>query len=576
MILHALNAYYNRLKEDNDVDIPLLGFSRQKIHFALVIDKAGNLLQPLDIRIVDKKKKFPKQLIVPAAVKKAAGIASNFLWDNIGYVLGNDTKGKPQRSLETFEAFKAHQHLIGDTIDDEGMKAVLLFLDSWQPENAPTLPYWEEMAEQNVVFQLDGELRFIHERPKIQQAWLRYIGEKSSEFVWKCLVSGIESPIARLHPAIKGVKNAQSSGASVISFNRQSFESYAKTQNYNAPVSETITFTYTTALNHLLNSNRQKIQIGDASTIFWTETKSKIEQFGSRIFGFEVEKDDEGDNKESDDRAVLKDVRDFLEAARDVKELPNIDERDVKFFILGLSPNVARVSVRFWHQSTVGDFQQKIGQHFRDLNIVRQFDNDPEFPSIWRLLRETAVLKKTDNISPLLSGALTRSIMTGASYPKSLLSAVINRIRADHSINYLRAAMIKACLNRNFEMGVKMGLDTERTDIGYRLGRLFAALERVQERANPDIKATIRDRCYGSASSCPRTMFSQLLRLKNHHVSKLEHKGEVVNFEKLISEIMSEINEFPGHLILEQQGLFSIGYYHQRAVFYKKSESKEV
>jgi len=269
----------------------------------------------------------------------------------------------------------------------------------------------------------------------------------------------------------------------------------------------------------------------------------------------------------------LKDVRDFLEAARDGKKYSDISP-DAKFFILGLSPNAARVSVRFWHISTVGDFKENIGQHFKDLQINRQFDNDPEFPSIWRLLRETAVLKKTDNISPLLSGALTRSIMTGELYPKSLLSAVINRIRADHSINYLRAAMIKACLNRNFVKGVKMGLDVERTDIGYLLGRLFAVLEKTQKDAHEPIKLnrTIRDSYYSSASATPRAVFPQLCRLAQHHIKKSKYGGIS---DRNIQEIMDKIEEFPPHLPLEDQGLFAIGYYHQRPELYKKSESKE-
>lgn len=570
MILHALNAYYDRLKNDPESEIPLLGFSRQKIHFALVIDKAGNLIQPLDIRIVEKKKKFPKQLVVPAAVKRANRIDSNFLWDNTGYVLGADNKGKPERTLKTFEAFKAHQHLIGDTIDDEGMKAVLLFLDFWNPENALTLPYWEEMAEQNIVFQLDGELGYIHERQKIQQAWLKYSNENASEIVAKCLVSGVKSPIPNVHPAVKGVKNAQSSGGAIISFNDKAFESYGKKQNYNAPVSETVVFTYTTALNHLLASNsRQKIQIGDATTIFWTETKSKIEQFGASLFGFEFEKKEESDNKDSDDKALLTDVRLFLEAARDGKPLPpEIDPKE-KFFILGLSPNAARVSIRFWYVSRVEDLRRNIGKYFDELHIDRQFEDQPEFPSPKQLLRETAVLRKDKNISPLLSGGFARSMLTGALYPTNLLSSVINRICADQNVNYLRASMIKAYLNRNFGMGVKMGLDAERTEIGYRLGRLFAVLEKAQKDAISGIKTTIKDRYYGSASATPRAVFPQLLRMAQHHIQKAEYGRKT---DKEIEEVMQEIKEFPTHLPLKEQGLFAIGYYQQRPKLYKTKE----
>jgi len=280
----------------------------------------------------------------------------------------------------------------------------------------------------------------------------------------------------------------------------------------------------------------------------------------------------------------LKDVRDFLEAARDGKKYSDISP-DAKFFILGLSPNAARVSVRFWHISTVGDFKENIGQHFKDLQINRQFDNEPEFPSIWRLLRETAVLKKTDNISPLLSGALTRSIMTGELYPISLLSAVINRIRADHSINYLRAAMIKAYLTRKFRinkntaMEVGMSLDKDSTNTAYRMGRLFAVLEKAQEDAHKPNKLnrTIKDSYYSSASAAPGVVFPHLLKLAQNHIQKIrKEKVEYgISVDKRIGEILQGVKVFPAHLPLEDQGLFSLGYYHQRSDFYKKTDSKE-
>ena len=363
-------------------------------------------------------------------------------------VLGADNKGKPERSLKTFEAFKKLHRDIGDGLDDEGMIAVLRFLDSWDPADAPELEYWDDMvAGANLVFQLDGELldgelRYIHDRPKVKDSWLKHYTENSSRVVATCLVCGEEKPIARLHPKIKGVRGSQTSGASIVSFTPDAFKSYGKEQSFNAPVSEEITFNYTTALNYLLRfDSRQKIQIGDAATIFWTERESPVEGFMGVILN---PQDDSGD---------IKEIRDFLEAARDGKKLPEeIDDTDMKFYILGLSPNASRLSVRFWHVSTVGDISAKIGRHFRDLSIIKNYDTDPEFPGMWQLLRETAVLQKTENISPVLSGSIMRSIMTGAAYPQSLMTAIIGRIRADQEINYLRVAMIKACLVRKYRI----------------------------------------------------------------------------------------------------------------------------
>ena len=577
MILQSLNVYYNRLRDDPEVDIPLPGFGSQKIYFALLLKHSGELIQVLDLRETPEKRPLPRILVVPKELEERSGakIDPHFMWDNTMYVLGSDNKGKPKRSLQAFEAFKRLHHDLGDGLDDEGMKAVLDFLDSWDPEDAPAIKYWDEMAGMNVVFQLDGDLQYIHERPNIREAWLKYLTEKSRKVIATCLVSGEKTAIARLHPAIKGVRGAQQKGAAIVSFNLDAFKSYGKDQSYNAPVGEDIAFSYTTALNYLLRADsRQKVQIGDASTLFWAERESPLEGIIESIWGFRTES-----KNVTTETGDLKDIRDFLEAARDGKELPGIDP-DINFYILGLSPNASRLSVRFWRVSTVGDITAKIGRHFSDLSITKNFDNEPDFPSMWQLLRETAVLRKIENIAPVLAGAVMRSILTGAAYPQSLLTAIINRIRADQIVNYLRSAIIKACLTRKYRinnkaMEVNMSLNKETTNIGYRLGRLFAVLERVQKRANPKIKATIRDRCYGAGSSTPRIVFPQLLRLKNHHISKLKNRGEAVNLEKLIGEIMDGINDFPSHLDLEKQGLFALGYYHQRQKLFKESAQQE-
>jgi|LGVC01.1.fsa_nt_gb CRISPR-associated protein Csd1 len=566
MILQALSDYYDRLRDNSETDIPLPGFGRQKIHFVLVINRRGELLQTKDIRETLNKKQVPKQLTTPEGVKRASNIAPNFMWDNTSYVLGAGNKENNKRILQCFSAFRELHHIIGDNMDDDGMAAVLSFLDSWNPEDASNLSHWNEMAGMNLVFQLDGDLQYMHERPKIQRAWLKYYKEKSSDQFATCLVSGKQAPISRLHPKIKGVRGAQTSGAAIISFNLEAFLSYDKKQNFNAPVSEAIAFAYTTALNHLLRfESRQKVRIGDAATVFWTERASPIEGFMGMVFD---PQDDAGDTM---------DIRLFLEAVRDGNMPSEIGDPDIKFYILGLSPNASRLSIRFWHVSTVEDISAKIGQHFRDLSIIKNYDSDPEFPGIWQLLRETAVLRKTENISPVLSGSIIRSIMTGAAYPQSLMTAIVGRIRADQEINYLRAAMIKACLVRKYSIKqiskeVTMALDKESTNVAYRLGRLFAVLEKAQKDAVPGANTTIKDRFYGSASATPRTVFPQLLRLTQHHIQKAEYGR---NTDKMIEEIIQGIQEFPAHLRLDDQGLFAIGYYHQKKAFYTKTAKKK-
>lgn len=573
MILQALNYYYERLKDNPDLDIPILGFGKQNVHFVLVIDGAGRLLPPIrGLREKPKNKPVPIQLTVPiVGKKKASGIDPDFMWGNTGYVLGADNKGKLDRAGRQLVAFKELHHKLGNGVGDEGMIAVLHFLDSWNPAMVSNIEHWDEIAGKNVVFQLDGERNYIHDHPQIQKIWTQHYCDEGNNNIAICLVSGQRAPVAKLHPGIKGVGTVTAEGA-VVSFNKKAFESYCKEQNFNAPIGKAQAFAYTTALNHLLRfGSRQKVKIGDVTTVFWAERESPVEGFMGIILD---PRDDTGD---------VVSIRLFLEAVRDGKMPHNIGDPNVQFYILGLSPNAARISVRFWHVSTVGDISLKIGQHFKDLSMVKQYDNNPEFPSIRQILLETFINHNStskpnwDNLNPLLSGALMRSILTGAAYPQTLLAATIGRIRADQTINYLRAAIIKACLVRKRRINhlseeVTMALDKDSTNIAYRLGRLFAVLEKAQMDAVPGANTTIKNRYYGSASATPRAVFPQLLRLAQHHIQKAEYGRR---YDNMIEEIMEGIKEFPAHLRLEDQGMFAIGYYHQRPAFYTKSSDKK-
>jgi CRISPR-associated protein Csd1 len=574
MILQAVNAYYERLAADPDSGIALRGFSRQPVPFALEISGDGEFLQVLDLRD-DSKKKHAAQLILPEPLKTSGkGFSANFMWDNTGYVLGIDKKGNPERSAKSFSAFRDRLEEIGGKVDDTGIAAVRKFLDHWKPETAPEWPEWKDMAGFNIVFRLSGERGYVHERPAVRRAWCDYYATVSSPIRGQCLVTGKTDSIDPTHPKIQRVKDAQGTGASLVSFNADAFTSYGKDQSYNAPVSEEAAFNYTTALNDLLRrGSRQKIQIGDATTVFWTEHKTRSE----RMFPFAF--------SQNEDQRDLAALRRFLEAARDGKMPEELrDEADDRTYVLGLSPNAGRISVRFWHVDTVADMWAKIGRHFADLRIERQYESDPVFPPQWLLLKAAAVREDLDNLSPLLSGAFMRSVLSGAEYPKALLAAVIERIRAEQKITYARAALLKACLVRKsrlekFRIGkscigkspqgkqqleVSVSLDECTTNVPYRLGRLFAVLEKLQQEAVPGANSTIKDRCFGSASATPRAVFPLLLRLAQHHAAKIRY-GYV--HDKRIADILESIDTaeaFPAHLSLEDQGLFVLGYYHQR------------
>ncbi|MEN6486735.1 MAG: type I-C CRISPR-associated protein Cas8c/Csd1 [Syntrophobacteraceae bacterium] len=578
MILQALKQYYDRLAASDDDAIPRFGFARQKIHFCLLLDRQGKLVEDLDLRKHEGKKPLPAEKIVPEPVKRTGDIAPNFLWDNTGYVLGVDGKGKPERTARTFAAFKEFQHEIGDGLEDEGMKAVLLFLDGWKPEDAVDLHYREEMIGQNVVFRLDGEAGFVHDRPKVRDAWLRHYAADDEAVSGMCLVTGGDGPIARLHPAIKGVAGAQSSGAALVSFNLDAFKSYGKEQNFNAPIGQEATFAYTTALNWLLRGeSRQKILIGDATVVFWTERENPAEDLLSMLLNPDASESDGGDG------ASTQDLRVIMEAVREGRMQEAVREPEVPFYILGLSPNASRLSVRFWFVSTVGNILKNVEKHFGQMSLRKSFPNEPDYPAVWRLLRETAAQGKRENVSPLLAGALMKAVLTGSAYPMNLLPSILTRIRADHAINYLRAGLIKACLIRNHnhtEVGVS--LDKENANIGYRLGRLFAVLERVQTSANPGISSTIRDKYYGSASATPRNVFPMLISLAQQHLGKLRRDAEKKRrggfYDSRVEEIVAALpaGALPAFLDPENQGLFALGYYHQRQdLFAGKSEREE-
>jgi len=568
MILTALTQYYERLLADPEVDVPKFGFGKQGVHFCFSIDKAGNMVgRSLDLR--DEKGKS-RRIEVPGPLVKAAGIKSNFAWDNTGYVLGVDDKGKPERTAQTHEAFKVKAAEVLKGVDDEGAKALLSFLEKWQPEEAEAIPDWEDILGQNIVFKLDGEAGYLHDRPAFRQAWTDHLAAADDFETGMCLVTGETGPIPATHAKIKGVPGAQTAGASIVSFNFDAVKSFGKNQNLNAPVSERAAFAYTTALNHLLAPDSpRKVQVGDTTVVFWTEGKSGA----SKLFGYSM------GAKRAEDEDLARRLGNHLSDIAKGWFPEELGDRSTPFYVLGLSPNAARISVRFWHVGTVGEMADNLGKHYQALAIQRRFDSDFEHPSPWQLLRELAPQRDSKNISPLLSGQLFRAIILNQPYPHSLLASALGRIRADKEVNYLRAAIIKAVLVRNWNKEILMTLDTTNTDIGYRLGRLFAIVERIQEDAVPGANATVRDRFFGSATATPGRTFPTILRNAQHGLAKIrkEKPGMAVNLEKLMQEIIGGIDAsvgFPTSLSSEKQGMFILGYYQQKQDFYTKKEEK--
>jgi CRISPR-associated protein Csd1 len=570
-ILQALDRYYDRMAARKEAEAQ--GYSREKISFAIVLSAEGAPVEILDLRQAAGRRMVPRLLEVPAAVKRTAGVLSNLFWDKASYVLGR-TAGEGRRTAEEHAAFKTANLAMLDGPHDEGLVALRRFLEAWSPARFDTAPFIPEMLDANVVFRLDGELGYIHEREAARRLIDARVGGDGP--IGLCLVTGFEAPLRRLHPSIKGVEGAQSSGASLVSFNLDAFTSYGKEQGANAPTSEAAAFRYGAALNRMLDRgsrNRIARPIGDTSVVFWADTSAAVDETAAMaaegFFAAGMDPAAQGDavDNDSSEAAKVRDALDKLAKGRPVQDLGLGLVPGTRFHVLGLAPNAARLSVRYWLDDSFDAFAARLADHYRDLTIEpTPWGVKP--PSIQRLLvKTTALQEKFDNIPPLLAGEMTRAVLSGTCYPRTLLTAAIIRLRAgDDPGTGWHAAAIKACINRSGEENAPMALEPDNPSAAYQLGRLFAVLESAQYAALGRVNAPISARYYGSASATPARVFGPLMRGLRHHVADAVKQGRGGWIDGKVGEIMAKLPpNLPHTLRLEEQGRFAIGYYHERA-----------
>lgn len=593
MILQRLVEYYDRVTSDpaSAAKLPKPGYSLQKISFCVVLKANGQVQQFQSLLDEGKKKPVPRQVLVPGQSKPSgSGINPRFLWDNAAYMLGFKVDDpKPERTRESFEAFRAKHLAVENEIESEAFRAVCAFLGAWSAEKA--LEHESELKEiigSFGVFKIAGEEGFVHDDLAIMNWWLTHDQRHPQDAVKGfCLISGQEELITRLHePKIKGVRDAQSSGALLVSFNEEAYESFGKAQSYNAPVSVRAAFKYANALNYLLDDrNHRRVLLGDATVVFWAERPTPIEDFISDLFS---DSPPPPCDAPAEDKRRAEQVRLFLSQLRQGHAYVNPLEGATRFYVLGLSPNAARVSVRFWADTTVADMESKLRQHMGDLALVGSREGGSS-SLIKGVVRATGRADTDagghfrgyagDSVSPLLAGAVARAVLTGGPYPHALLSAMIGRIRSDHAIRHERVAAIKGCLVRNSRLRgnpkeVPVALDINRSEPAYVTGRLFALLEKIQdESSGGNLNATIKDRYFSSASATPGVVFPRLIRLSQYHLAKIDG-GLKVHREKQLGEIMNKLNAFPSHFNLDDQGLFAVGYFHQRQDFFTRKDNK--
>ena len=588
MILQALTAYYEQLVRQGKLSAP--GWDDSfKVSYELRLNDAGQLLRVVSLlteKTVGKKTVLaPRAMRVPAHEKRSSGIAANFLCDNSTYLLGADEKGKPERAADCFKACAKLHHTILDGVDSPAARALLAYFDSWDPAQAAAHPLlaeqWKEITgNANLIFgyeAADHSHSFVNDDPAIQNAWQAHYNDRSADSdMGQCLITGKYAPIERTHPNISGVPGAQSSGAALVSFNAPAFCSYGHEQGDNAPVSKYAAFAYTTALNRLLADRNHCKHVGDTTILCWAENAEPVYQDAMSMFLFGA--DEAAGIQESDVQAALK----RLSAGQTVPFLEKELSPDQHFYLLGLAPNAARLSVRFFLRDTFGCFAQNLQKHAEEMEIDCSEKEKFRTLPIWAVVNETTrtVPGQPAKPSPQLAGDLLRAVLTGGRYPATLLNGVTLRIRAEQNVTRGRAAVIKAYYLRNYPTELNKEVYTvslnETTNVPYLLGRLFSVLEAVQKAANPGINTTIKDRYFNAACATPGMSFPTLLRLSQKHLRKL-NDGLATHYDKQITELMAQLPEsgFPARLSLPDQGKFTIGYYHQTQKRYVKKNEEE-
>ena len=584
MILQALVKHYENLVEEEKVSKQ--GWCSAKVSYEIELSKEGEIKNIICLKIEEERGKKtvirPQNLLVPEMVTRSSGVSANFLCDNAKYLLGisqeKDERDK-KRAEECFLAARDKHLSLLNHAEGEMAKAICLFFQKWKPAKAMEYPKisenWEDITDGgNLIFGMGTH--YAQDDMQIKRIWDNRKMEINQEAKGICLVTGEQEEISRIHRGIKGVPGAQSSGAALVSFNAPSFESYGKEQSYNAPVGKYAEFAYTTALNYLLSDRKYSLQIGDTMVVFWAES-GKTDYQDAFLECMEPPVD----NQEE-----LKGLFERIQEGKPIIIKGNELNPEQRFFILGLAPNAARLSVRFFYENSFGKILTNISEHYKRMEIIKPKWEENQYLGVQEMLFETVNKKSTDKKPISNMATMTfRAILSGDRYPARLYSDTLIRIRAEQDekkLSWKRMSIIKTYLIHNYkwkEGENYMGLNEESNDIAYVLGRLFSVLESIQADANPGIQATIRDRYFNSACGTPASVFPVLIKLKNSHMKKIgrEKEGTKKYYEKLFADIMWKINEqegFPKRLSLEEQGKFALGYYHQIQKKYEKREEK--
>lgn len=601
MLISALCEYYDALAHDGRV-VPE-GYSEQAVDHLVALGPDGRIENIIDWRLTEsvttkngkvKERKVPRKIMLPKRSEKP-GIDFNFIEHRPLYLFGlNDDAGRLTPDDKTDKAKKSHALFkektlqLLDGLDSPVIHAFRAFVNGWNPEreteHQALLSLGKAYAGGYYAFCLSGHPDvLLHEDPQINSAWRSFRENTAveTENQSQCSVTGEQLPIARIHNKIKGVAGGQASGTVLVGFKTTAGCSYGNEQSFNSNISETVMKKYTYALNTLLADKRHKQLLDDITIVYWAVGGEKQEVYTDYLSYCLFGDDDKPDKEQAEKmlQYLVEKTRDGVVSENTLASFQKIDEH-VTFYILGIKPNASRLSVKFIYRQKCGDLFNAVAQHQTDIQIGELFRPIP----LWRLKNELKSPKSSkENVDASLLTAVFKSVIYGTPYPGYLFSGILTRIKTDRMINHVRAGVVKACINRKARAKgqkeeLQLALDLQNTNQAYLCGRLFAVLEHLQQSAvSANLNRTIKDAYFSSAASKPALVFPKLLMLSQNHIKKL-NEANVVFYNKLIEEIVGKLNgEFPNTLMLDDQGRFMIGYYHQDQMFYqkRKEEHKE-
>jgi CRISPR-associated protein Csd1 len=594
MILQALYDY-NARNPGKCAD----GWVPHQMDYLILLDSNGNYRGLRNLRDRDEKtkKEIGKLFLVPNIGKQVfkhtnAGNDPNLLWDNASFALGVGKNG--EKKLRCF--YNELRRWLPDSILHGPLVVLDIFLKNLIAKEGLRERILSEPSAgkellsglANISFGLDGEVSGFLEHPSVVSEFNKHFSERVEEgcSIGTCLISGKQNILlAPHHPVVKGMKADKD--PNFISFNKPAFHSYGREKGANAPCSQMAVRGYSAALNDLLrDGSRHVLRIGRCTTLFWSETEDPFESAFAALLGF----------KNTQDPSLG--IGELKQAMESLFSGQFSSGGDRLFSVLGIEAMGPRLAIRSWKQGPVRDVASSLQAWFKDLELIGMDPRRGDL-SLRQLLQATAPHTKSkpfgdvDRIIPSIEPRLIDCALTSnLPFPATILINCVNRIRAEASIDtknrdYVmsqRIALLKAYINRNHrhegsQQEVTVSLDSTYTDQGYVLGRIFAVLERIQLASNnyQEVNSGIRDRFYGAFSSTPVTTYPLLMKLKNHHLKKIERQGEVVNLERMLGEIVDLLPPQgpPPHLPMEEQARFAIGYYHQRQALFTKSAKPE-